>query len=94
MLDQQSLPIEPIYPKQSIFAMGGIGSGLAFGVLIVALLEYRDTALRTERDIWAFTQLPTLAVIAWSGDTASNQGPYPGRLRLFGRKDPKELLAS
>jgi len=41
-------------------------------LLIVALLEYRDTALRSERDVWAFTQLPTLAVIAWS---ASMQEP-------------------
>ncbi len=25
-----------------------------------ALLEYMDTAVRSERDIWAFTKLPTL----------------------------------
>jgi uncharacterized protein involved in exopolysaccharide biosynthesis len=95
VLDSASLPIDPTYPKQSVFAMGGLGGGLALGVLIVALLEYRDTALRNERDVWAFTQLPTLAVIAWSGDNvAENQGAGTGRLkRLFSRKDSKELLA-
>jgi hypothetical protein len=63
-------------------------------LLIVALLEYRDTALRTERDVWAFTQLPTLAVIAWS---ARMQEAKPGILarlkRPFSRKTPKKLVA-
>jgi hypothetical protein len=44
--------------------------------------------------VWAFTQLPTLAVIAWSGGVADSK---PGKLarlkRLFSRKPPKELLA-
>ena len=34
------------------------------GILIAGLLEYRDTALRTESDIWAFTTLSTLAMIS------------------------------
>jgi capsular polysaccharide biosynthesis protein len=92
VLDAASLPIDPIYPKQSVFAMGGLGLGLMLGLLFVALLEYKDTALRTERDVWAFTQLPTLAVIAWSGDAADTQ--KTGRpKRLFSRKDSKEALA-
>lgn len=92
VLDAASLPIDPIYPKQSVFAMGGLGGGIMLGLLIVALLEYKDTALRTERNVWAFTQLPTLAVIAWSGDAADTQ--KTGRLkRLFSRKDSKEALA-
>jgi polysaccharide chain length determinant protein (PEP-CTERM system associated) len=94
VLDEANLPDGPTYPKRGVFAMGGLGAGLAVGLLIVALLEYKDTALRTERDVWAFTQLPTLAVIAWSGGVADIK---PGRLarlkRLFSRKPPKELLA-
>ena len=92
VLDPASLPADPTYPKQSVFAMGGLGSGLALGLLIVGLLEYKDTALLTERDVWEFTQLPTLAVIAWSEGAA--EAKQPGRLkRLFGRKPPKDLLA-
>jgi polysaccharide chain length determinant protein (PEP-CTERM system associated) len=94
LLDEANLPEAPIWPKQGVFAMGGIAMGLAFGMLIVALLEYRDTALRTERDIWAFTQLPTLAVIVWSGDVANIKASRRDRLkRLFSRKPPKELAA-
>jgi hypothetical protein len=64
------------------------------GLLIVALLEYKDTALRTERDIWDFTQLPTLAIIAWSGDVADLRPSRFSRLkRIFSRKPSKELIA-
>jgi polysaccharide chain length determinant protein (PEP-CTERM system associated) len=94
VLDAASLPTDPIYPKRSYFAGGGVGAGIAFGMLIVALLEYKDTALRTERDIWDFTQLPTLAIIAWSGDVANIQPTKTSRLkRLFSRKPSKDLLA-
>jgi len=94
VLDAANLPTEPIFPKQSVFAAGGIGMGLVLGLGIIALLEYRDTALRTERDVWDFTQLPTLAVIAWSGDVADlKHGKFVRLKRLFGRKPSKELLA-
>jgi polysaccharide chain length determinant protein (PEP-CTERM system associated) len=94
VLDLASLPTEPTFPKVPVFAGGGIVAGLVFGILIVALLEYKDTALRTEREVWDFTHLPTLAVIAWSGEAAEVGHVKRGRLkRLFGRKPPKELLA-
>jgi uncharacterized protein involved in exopolysaccharide biosynthesis len=94
LLDAANLPDNPIFPKRRIFASGGLAGGLALGMLIVALLEYKDTALRSERDIWAFTQLPTLAVIAWSGDMTLNKPDKPSRLkRLFRRNNPKDPLA-
>ncbi len=52
-----------------VFAGAGLFAGLGLGLLIVAFLEYRDTAVRSERDIWAFTKLPTLAVIGFAGET-------------------------
>jgi len=94
ILDAANLPDNPTYPKRRVFASGGLAGGLALGLLFVALLEYKDTALRTERDIWAFTQLPTLAVIAWSGDVALNKTTKPSRLkRLFRRNHPKDPFA-
>ncbi|MGA8940525.1 MAG: hypothetical protein WB439_15290, partial [Acidobacteriaceae bacterium] len=38
--------------------------GLGLGLLLIAFLEYKDKSLRTERDVWSFTKLPTLATIA------------------------------
>ena len=94
LLDEADLPESPAWPKQSVFAGGGFAVGLILGLMIVALIEYRDTALRTERDIWDFTQLPTLAIIAWSGDVADTRPAKPSRpKRIFGRKPSKELLA-
>ena len=92
VLDAANLPDAPTFPKESVFGGGGLAAGIGLGLLIVGLVEYRDTALRNERDVWAFTQLPTLAVIAWSADMQENSSGKLGRLkRLFRRKTPKKL---
>ena len=95
VLDEANLPDSPTFPKRTYFAAAGLCAGLFLGVLIIGLIEYKDTAMRSERDIWAFTQLPTLAVIAWTGIGGENK---PGKLarlkRLFSRKAPKDQLAN
>lgn len=68
VMDAANLPDAPTSPKRPVFAAGGFIFGLALGLGIIALLEYRNTSLRTERDIWAFTKLPTLATISLIGD--------------------------
>jgi polysaccharide chain length determinant protein (PEP-CTERM system associated) len=90
LLDEANLPDSPTYPKRRVFASGGLAAGLFLGLLLSALLEYRDTALRSDRDIWAFTKLPTLAVIAWSGEVADRKpGKFARLKRLFRRKPSK-----
>ncbi len=64
VMDAPNLPDEPTFPNRVVFAGGGLAGGLILGLLLAALLEYRDTSLRNERDIWAFTKLPTLAVVS------------------------------
>ena len=64
VMDAPNLPDAPSYPNRMVFAGGGLAAGLFLGLLITALLEYRDTSLRNERDIWAFTKLPTLAILS------------------------------
>lgn len=83
VMDEPNLPDAPTFPKRPVFAAGGFLLGLLLGFGIVALLEYRDTALRSERDIWAFTKLPTLATISLLDDTV----PHPNKMKrkLFGR---------
>jgi polysaccharide chain length determinant protein (PEP-CTERM system associated) len=94
LLDEANLPLDPIFPKVPMFVGAGAAAGAFLGLLIVALLEYQDTALRTEREIWDFTHLPTLAVIAWSGETADANAVRQGFFkRLFGRKPPQDELA-
>jgi polysaccharide chain length determinant protein (PEP-CTERM system associated) len=84
VMDAPNLPEEPTSPNRLIFALGGFVGGLAIGLAIVALIEYRDTAVRTERDIWAFTKLPTLAVIGYAGD----EEPAPTKRRWPFRRRP------
>ncbi len=84
VMDEPNLPEAPSSPKRTVFVGGGLGMGLALGLLIVALLEYMDTAVRSERDIWAFTKLPTLGVIAFNGDP----GLAKPKRNWFGRRTP------
>ena len=84
VMDAPNLPDSPTFPDRRIFAGGGLAAGLALGLLIVALLEYRDTSLRNERDIWAFTKLPTLAMISHIDHLPEPPEPR-GRRMLFSR---------
>lgn len=86
VVDPPNLPDAPTFPNLFIFAGGGFVGGLFLGLLLAALLEYRDTSLRNERDIWAFTKLPTLAVISSIGGLSQPTKPR-GLRRLFSRSD-------
>jgi len=64
VMDAPNLPDQPTFPNPYMFAGGGLAAGLFFGLAIAAFLEYRDTSVRNEKDIWAFTKLPTLGIIS------------------------------
>lgn len=89
VMDAPNLPEEPTFPNRKIFAGGGFAGGLVLGLLLAALLEYRDTSLRSEGDIWAFTKLPTLAVVSYIGGLDHSR-ESPKRRRFFSR-NPKPL---
>jgi len=91
ILDQPNLPDSPDFPKPILFTVGGFGAGLLLGLGIIAILEYKDTALATERDIWEFTKLPTLAVIGFLSKDEPAEPRKRGffaRLNPFSRKQP------
>jgi capsular polysaccharide biosynthesis protein len=64
-MDAPNLPDEPTFPNPRIFAGGGLVLGIFVGLALAAFYEYRDTAIRNERDVFAFTKLPTLAAISY-----------------------------
>jgi polysaccharide chain length determinant protein (PEP-CTERM system associated) len=84
VMDSPNLPEEPTFPNRRVFAGGGLAAGLMLGLLVAGLLEYRDTSLRNERDIFAFTKLPTLAIISYI-DSLPQSTPDRSRWKLLSR---------
>jgi len=96
LMDDANLPEDPTFPNRQLFAAGGLFLGLITGLALAAFLEYKDTALRSEQDVWAFTQLPTLAVIAYSGNIEirhKKPGMFDRLKGMFQRKTPPEMLS-
>jgi capsular polysaccharide biosynthesis protein len=86
VMDAPNLPDSPTFPNHQIFAGGGLAAGLFLGLLLTALLEYRDSSVRSESDIWAFTKLPTLAVVSYINNLTPPRAARERR-RLFFRSE-------
>ena len=75
VLDQARIPQRPVSPNRRQIDLLGIIAGLAFGMALAGVLEYRDSSLRTEDDIRTCLALPVLAAIPLL--TASRLAPSP-----------------
>jgi polysaccharide chain length determinant protein (PEP-CTERM system associated) len=63
VLDPANLPDKPSFPNRPMFALGGLGGGLALGLGIAFFLEMKDTSFKTERDVEFALRLPVLAMV-------------------------------
>lgn len=87
VMDSPNLPDAPTFPNRLEFAGAGLVAGLALGLILAALVEYRDTSLRNERDVWAFTKLQTLAVISHVDHLPQVAMAGRSRWKIFSRMD-------
>jgi polysaccharide chain length determinant protein (PEP-CTERM system associated) len=63
VIDGARLPERPVSPNRGRLNLMGLLGGLALGLAWAALLEYRDTTLKTDEDVVVSLSLPVLAVI-------------------------------
>jgi polysaccharide chain length determinant protein (PEP-CTERM system associated) len=63
VLDPANLPTAPSFPNRPLFALGGLGGGLALGLGLAFLIELKDSSFKTERDVEVALQLPVLAMV-------------------------------
>jgi polysaccharide chain length determinant protein (PEP-CTERM system associated) len=63
VIDPARLPQQPFSPDRVRITLLGALAGLALGVGLGALLEYRDTTLKTDEDVLAALSLPVLALV-------------------------------
>jgi uncharacterized protein involved in exopolysaccharide biosynthesis len=63
VLDPPQVPQRPFTPNRPRITLMGAILGFLVGVALAALLEYRDSSLRTTEDVISALSLPVLAVI-------------------------------
>jgi polysaccharide chain length determinant protein (PEP-CTERM system associated) len=93
VMDAPNLPDAPSFPKRPLFALGGFAAGLMIGLVLAGFLEFKDTSIRSERDIYAFLKLPTLATISLADEDAVTPVPAERKAGLFGRKLATDTVA-
>jgi polysaccharide chain length determinant protein (PEP-CTERM system associated) len=85
LLDPASLPHSPSYPVRSMFALYGLGVGLALGLTIALWLEFQDKKIRNEGDVLAALEMPMLGSVPWAGVEGNGRG---AKSRFGGRLGP------
>jgi polysaccharide chain length determinant protein (PEP-CTERM system associated) len=63
IIDNARLPQRPVSPNRARLNFLGALAGIAFGLGLAAVLEYRDRSLRTDDDVVLALSLPVLALV-------------------------------
>jgi capsular polysaccharide biosynthesis protein len=63
ILDPARMPERPFSPNRSRMTLFGLVGGLALGLALVLLLEYRDRTFRFDDEVARVLSLPVLAVV-------------------------------
>ncbi len=83
LIDAPRLPQRPFSPDRPRLNVLGALAGLALGLGLIALLEYRDTTLRTDDDVTLSLSLPVVAVIPVMSTVLERQRVRQKRLVAF-----------
>lgn len=61
IVDPAGVPVQPLSSLRLQINAGGLALGLLFGLSVAALLEFRDSSFRSDRDVMEVLGLPVLA---------------------------------
>jgi len=76
LLGPADLPDAPSFPKRWLFALGGLAAGLTLGFGLAFVFEMKDDSIRTEPDVEAVLELPTLIALPWVGLSGQKDHGY------------------
>jgi len=82
LLDPARVAEKPYSPNRPRLTLIGMAAGLAIGVLLVALMEYRDKSFKTDHEIMRVLSLPVLAVVPIMLTPAEQRWAWRRRLLL------------
>lgn len=82
LLDAAQLPQRPISPDRLTYNLMGLVAGLAIGLALVVLLEYRDTTFKTDSELSGVLNLPVLAVVPLMQSDTERRSRFRRRLIL------------
>ena len=82
LLDAARLPERPFSPNRILISLFGILGGLAVGLGLIALLEYRDSTFKTDSELAGVLALPVLAVVPLMRSDAERRAEFRKRLLL------------
>jgi polysaccharide chain length determinant protein (PEP-CTERM system associated) len=74
LIGPADLPDAPSFPKRWLFAVGGLAAGMGLGFGLAFLFEMKDDSIRTEPDVEAVLELPTLIALPWVVTTEGKAG--------------------
>lgn len=63
IIDPPSLPLRPDFPNRLKMCEAGLGAGVALGLLVVVLLEFRDDRIFSDREIGRLVSAPVICEI-------------------------------
>jgi LPS O-antigen subunit length determinant protein (WzzB/FepE family) len=82
LLEPARLPERPDSPNRPLINIFGIIGGLAVGLGLVALLEYRDHTFKTDTELGGYVTLPVLAVVPLMMSGKEQKTAFRQRLML------------
>ena len=82
LLDPARLAEKPYSPNRLAISLFGMAGGLAFGLLMISLLEYRDASFNTDAEITSVLSLPVLATVPFMQSQAEQRSARRRRIAL------------